>query len=59
VGAEEDSEDLEGVGHYLQGEDVAFWPGTADSGAAEDRKRMKLTMKTVPEYGWRSEMTAA
>jgi hypothetical protein len=63
VGARKDNEDLEKLGNYLQGEEggdeeVAYWPGIADSGAAEDRKRLRLTMKMVPECFWMPEMMA-
>jgi hypothetical protein len=46
---EEVKEDVGGLGSHLQGieeegdEEVAFWPGQADSGAVEDRKRLKLS----------------
>jgi hypothetical protein len=64
VGAEEDNEDFERLGDYLQGEeerrdeDIAYRSGIADSRAAKDRKHLKLMMKTMPEHFWRSGMMA-
>jgi hypothetical protein len=53
---EEDKNIVAGLGSYVQeiedggDEDVAFWPGTVDTGAIEDRKRLKFTMKTEPPW---------
>jgi hypothetical protein len=55
VYSEESDEDLAGLGNHLQGveesgdEEVAFLPaGTTDSGATEDRKCLKHTLKSAP-----------
>jgi hypothetical protein len=46
---EEVEEDVGGLGSHLQvieeggDEEMPFWPRQADSGATEDRKRLKLT----------------
>jgi hypothetical protein len=37
-------------------EDVAFWPGTVDTGADEDRKRLKLMLKMEPPCLWVAEL---
>jgi hypothetical protein len=61
---EEDKNIVARLGSYVQeiedggDEDVAFWPGTVDTGAIEDRKRLKFTMNTEPPCLWVVKMTA-
>jgi hypothetical protein len=62
VYSEESDEDLARLGNHLHGveesgdEEVAFLPGTTDSEAPEDRKCLKLTLKSAPSSFLVSEM---